>query len=140
MTLSFDPSLSTLIVINYRIILYQQEILMKSFVQTPALIITAVFIFGCPPQHEEPVSGSFVPISKSEHLDMGNPSNAVDSVSYSNNCLVIEPHYVVSYNRDRGISNRVTWNSDNMWPGSVPRNDIGLLSNPRMFLNLPLPL
>jgi len=54
---------------------------------------------------------------------MGNPSGAVDSVSYSNNYLMEKPQYVVSYNRDRGIPNWVAWHLDNTWLGNVPRKD-----------------
>lgn len=97
---------------------------MKSFVQSIAIAFVAVFIFGCPQKHEETVNGSLVAMSKSEHLVMGNPSNAIDSVSYFSNYLMIKPQYVVSYNRDRGISNWVAWNSDNRWPGSVPETTL----------------
>jgi endonuclease G len=54
---------------------------------------------------------------------MGNPSGAVDSISYSNNYLMIKLQYVVSYNRDRGIPNWVAWHLDNTWLGNVPRKD-----------------
>ena len=72
---------------NYGLILLvvslsELQLLMKTFIHSIAIAITAVFIVGCPPKHEEPLSGALVAISKSEHLVMGNPSNAVDSVSY----------------------------------------------------------
>ncbi|MGD1045075.1 MAG: DNA/RNA non-specific endonuclease [Bacteroidota bacterium] len=54
---------------------------------------------------------------------MGNPSGAVDSVSYSNNYLMEKPQYVISYSRDRGIPNWVAWHLDNTWLGNVPRKD-----------------
>lgn len=63
---------------------------MKSFIHTLTLINTAVFIFECPPKYEEPVKGSFVPVFKSEPMAMGNPSNVIDTVSYSNQ-LMIKP-------------------------------------------------
>lgn len=96
---------------------------MKSFIHSIAIVITAVVIFGCPPKHEEPVVGFLIPTPKSEHLVMGNPSNAVDSVSYSNNYLMEKPQYVVSYSRYRGIPNWVAWHLDNTWIGTVPRKD-----------------
>jgi len=46
----------------------------------------------------------------------------------------------INVNLIRGISNWVGWNSDNMWPGSVPRNNIGIVSNPPMLVNLSLPV
>ena len=96
---------------------------MKSFIHSLAIIIATILIFGCPPKHEEPISGNLSVTSRSEHLVMGNPSNAVDSVSYSNNYLMGKPQYVVSYNRDRGIPNWVAWHLDNTWLGNVPRKD-----------------
>jgi hypothetical protein len=91
----------------YFTLLVELQLSMKTFIQTLAILITAAFIFGCPPKHEEPASGSLVATSRSEHLFMGNPSGAIDSVSYSNNYLMEKPQYVVSYNRDRGVPNWV---------------------------------
>ena len=99
------------------------QILMKAFIHSISIAIIAAFIFGCPPKHEEPPSGSLAITSRSEHLVMGNPSSAVDSVSYSNNYLMEKPQYVVSYNRNRGIPNWVAWHLDNTWFGTVPRKD-----------------
>jgi endonuclease G len=121
MPLPFNLSFSTLIMLGCWIILYQQELLMKTFINILTISVIATFIFGCPPKHEELVNGT--PISKSEHLVMGNPSGAVDSVSYSNNYLMEKPQYVVSYSRDKGIPNWVAWHLDNTWLGNVPRND-----------------
>ena len=79
------------------------EISTKILVQTLALVIAAVLTFGCPPKHDEPLPTNLLVTSKSEHLVMGNPSGAVDSVSYTTNYLMEKPQYVVSYNRERGI-------------------------------------
>jgi len=109
--------------LGYWIILYPQQLLMKTFINILTISVIAAFIFGCPPKHEEPILGNLSVTSRSEHLVMGNPSGAVDSVSYSNNYLMEKPQYVVSYNRDRGIPNWVAWHLDNTWLGSVPRKD-----------------
>ena len=92
---------------------------MKSFIQSFAIVFTTVLFFGCSPRHDEPQFG----ISKSEHLVMGNPSGAVDSVSYATNYLMEKHQYVVSYNRDRGIPNWVAWHLESTWLGNVPRKD-----------------
>lgn len=56
-------------------------------------------------------------------LVMGNPSNAsVNSADFSN-YLLKEGYYSVSYNRDRGIPNWVSWHTVNTDYGSVPRQD-----------------
>lgn len=96
---------------------------MKTFIQTIAIVITTVLIIGCPPKHDEPLPTNLVVTSKSEHLILGNPSGAVDSVSYTTNYLMEKSQYVVSYNRDRGIPNWVAWHLDNTWLGVVSRKD-----------------
>ena len=92
---------------------------MKTLIHSFAIVISAILIYGCSPKHDEPQVG----ISKSEHLVMGNPSGAVDSVSYAANYLMEKHQYVVSYNRDRGIPNWVAWHLESTWLGNVPRKD-----------------
>lgn len=65
----------------YILCLYGLQLPMKSFIQSFAILITAAFIFGCPPKHDEPLSSNLLGTSKSEHLVIGYPSGAVDSVS-----------------------------------------------------------
>ena len=59
----------------------------------------------------------------SEHLTMGNPSNAVTSTSLPNNYLMEKPQYSLSYSRDNGGPNWVSWHLDGSWLGSAPRQD-----------------
>ena len=61
--------------------------------------------------------------STSEHLTMGNPSNAVTSISEPNNYLMEKPQYSMSYSRDNGGPNWVSWHLDSSWLGSTPRQD-----------------
>jgi endonuclease G len=56
-------------------------------------------------------------------LLMGNPSNASDNTADFSNFLIKEGYYSVSYNRDRGIPNWVSWHTVNTDYGSVPRQD-----------------
>lgn len=56
-------------------------------------------------------------------LVMGNPSNATTNVADFSNYLLKEGYYSVSYNRDRGIPNWVSWHTVNTDYGSVPRQD-----------------
>jgi hypothetical protein len=49
------------------------------------IALVATFLFGCPPKYEEPVNESPGVSSRSEHLVMENPGNAIDSVSYFSN-------------------------------------------------------
>ena len=56
-------------------------------------------------------------------LVMGNPSNASTNTSDFSNFLLREGYYSVSYNRDRGIPNWVSWHAVITDYGSVPRQD-----------------
>lgn len=58
-----------------------------------------------------------------EHLTMGNPSSAVTNVAQPNNYLMEKPQYSMSYSRDNGGPNWVSWHLDNSWLGSTPRQD-----------------
>jgi endonuclease G len=59
----------------------------------------------------------------SEHLTMGNPSNAIANIAQPNNYLMEKPQYAMSYSRDNGESNWVSWHLDSSWLGSAPRQD-----------------
>lgn len=58
-----------------------------------------------------------------EHLTMGNPSNAATNINQPTNYLLDKPQYAVSYNRDLGRPNWVSWHLDSSWIGSTPRQD-----------------
>ncbi|MBD6618470.1 DNA/RNA non-specific endonuclease [Komarekiella sp. 'clone 1'] len=59
----------------------------------------------------------------SVHLTLGNPSNATTSVSSPNNYLLSKAQYALSYSRDRGTPNWVSWQLNSSWLGSTPRQD-----------------
>ncbi|MBH8573525.1 DNA/RNA non-specific endonuclease [Nostocaceae cyanobacterium CENA369] len=61
--------------------------------------------------------------SSSVHLTMGNPSGAVNSTSYPNNYLMSKSQYALSYNNTTRIPNWVSWQLNNSWLGSAPRQD-----------------
>jgi endonuclease G len=63
------------------------------------------------------------PRDPSEHMVMGNPSNATTDEANPTNYLLPKPQYVMSYHRDRGIPNWVSWHLDSTWIGSTPRQD-----------------
>jgi len=56
-------------------------------------------------------------------LVMGNPSNASVNIADIGNYLLKEGYYSVSYNRDRGIPNWVSWHVVATDFGSTPRQD-----------------
>jgi len=63
------------------------------------------------------------PPSSSVHLTMGNPSNAATDVNQPTNYLMGKAQYVLSYHRDNGRPNWVSWHLDSSWIGSTPRQD-----------------
>jgi endonuclease G len=62
-------------------------------------------------------------LSSSVHLTMGNPTNATADVNQPSNYLMEKPQYALSYHRDNGRANWVSWHLDSTWMGSAPRQD-----------------
>lgn len=60
-------------------------------------------------------------LTRAENLALGNPSGA--SVSDPNNYLLTRPQYVLSYNRNRGIANWVSWCLNPSWKGNSRRTN-----------------
>ena len=63
------------------------------------------------------------PPNTTEHLTLGNPSNATADTGNPLNYLMTKPQYVISYNRDRGTPNWVAWHLDSAWLGNASRQD-----------------
>ena len=68
-------------------------------------------------------AGAPAPHPPSVHLSLGNPSNAVADLQQFNNYLMEKPSFALSYNRDKGTPNWVSWHLENDWTGSLPRTD-----------------
>ncbi|UYZ64462.1 DNA/RNA non-specific endonuclease [Hymenobacter weizhouensis] len=58
-----------------------------------------------------------------EHLTLGNPSGATTDAKQPANYLLSRPQYALSYHRDRGIPNWVSWHLDASWRGAAARQD-----------------
>jgi endonuclease G len=58
------------------------------------------------------------------NLLLGNPSGAVHDPSQPTNYLIERPQYVLSYNRDRGIPNWVSWQLTQQDLGEARRSNI----------------
>jgi len=68
-------------------------------------------------------SGTLPPYPFNVHLTMGNPSNATTSLSNPNNFLMQKPEMSISYSRDLGRPNWVSWHLSDEWVGSLTRVD-----------------
>ena len=58
-----------------------------------------------------------------EHLTLGNPSGTTADPTQPTNYLLYKPQYALSYHRDRGIPNWVSWHLSTDWRGSAARKD-----------------
>ena len=64
-----------------------------------------------------------VPFSQDIHLVMGNPSNATPNILEPDNYLLQRAGNALSYNRDKGTPNWVSWHLDSSWYGTLTRLD-----------------
>jgi len=62
-------------------------------------------------------------INDNDHMYFGNPSNAAFLTDSINNYLIRKDYYAVSYSRDRGTPNWVSWHLFSNDIGSTPRQD-----------------
>ncbi len=66
-------------------------------------------------------AGQPAPYPPSVHLTLGNPSGATPGDP--NNYLMEKPTFTLSYNRDKGTPNWVSWHMDLSWYGTLARID-----------------
>ena len=61
------------------------------------------------------------PLSRADNLALGNPGGA--TTSDPNNYLIVRPQYALSYSRDRGLTNWVSWHLGPTSKGNARRTD-----------------
>jgi endonuclease G len=88
-------------------------------VKATLFLYISLFLFAC---SKEEVREKEI-TTTSEHLALGNPSGATSDVSTPSNYLMEKPQYALSYNRDRGTPNWVSWHLDRSWLGTAERQD-----------------
>lgn len=81
---------------------------------TLAIAILLLALTGCQLFYKSP---------RDIHLPFGNPSGATNSLENPKNYLLEKPQYVLSYNRDKGIANWVSWQLNKSWLGNIERQD-----------------
>ena len=69
------------------------------------------------------VADTAAPYPADVHLTMGNPSGAAADLETPNNFLMEKKEFALSYNRDRGTPNWVSWHLADEWTGDLARVD-----------------
>ncbi|WP_460584159.1 DNA/RNA non-specific endonuclease [Hymenobacter arcticus] len=80
------------------------------------------FVTACSTSHDPTptTDGS----TRDDNMALGNPSGAeADATGSPTNYLLIKAQYALSYNRDQGKPNWVSWHLSNAWLGAAPRQD-----------------
>lgn len=62
-------------------------------------------------------------IFRANHLELGNPSNANMDINTPNNFLIEKLEFALSYNRDLGRANWVSWHLSTDWRGGSGRQN-----------------
>lgn len=61
--------------------------------------------------------------TRDNNLALGNPSGATADASNYTNYLLVKPQYTLSYHRDKGKPNWVSWHLSSAWLGSAARQN-----------------
>jgi endonuclease G, mitochondrial len=95
----------------------------KTFVSafSGPFLLLLLFVAGC--KQTEVVPNKAADLVPNVHLTLGNPSRATTDLVNINNYLIEKPQYVLSYSRDRGTPNWVSWQVSADWLGTAPRQD-----------------
>jgi endonuclease G len=88
--------------------------------RTSALALLAILAISCAKiDNATPTAVA----ERDDNLSLGNPSGAVASTSSPTNYLLVKDQYTLSYNRDQGKPNWVSWHLSSAWLGTAPRQD-----------------
>ena len=68
-------------------------------------------------------TGAPPPYPPEVHVTFGNPTDATTDVQQPGNYLMLKPEYSLSYNRDLGRPNWVSWHLSTEWYGTLARVD-----------------
>jgi endonuclease G len=68
-------------------------------------------------------TGNPAPETPDVHLLFGNPTDEAADYGQPTNYLMVKPEFALSYNRDRGTPNWVSWHLSDDWTGFLARRD-----------------
>jgi len=86
-----------------------------------SFLFFVLILVGC--KETEVIPAKPVDLIPNQHLLLGNPSNATSDEANANNYLLQKLQYSLSYSRDRGTPNWVSWHVNKDWLGTAPRQD-----------------
>jgi endonuclease G len=94
-----------------------------AFMRFPVPLLAAVLLLASCQKEIAPSPTSPVQSPLPEHLTLGNPSGATTDETKPTNYLLSKPQYALSYHRDQGKPNWVSWHLSSTWLGSAARQD-----------------
>jgi endonuclease G len=90
-------------------------------------LAASLFLVSCQKEAAAPGPPPVRPVAPTipipEHLTLGNPSFATADPTQPTNYLLSKAQYALSYHRERGIPNWVSWHLSPEWRGSAARQD-----------------
>jgi endonuclease G len=91
------------------------------------VLLTALAVSCSKDEQNAPANPTAAVVSqdatRDSHLAMGNPSGATTSTTNYTNYLLSKSQFALSYHRDKGKPNWVSWHLSSAWLGSTPRQD-----------------
>ena len=85
-----------------------------------AVLVVGLLLSAC---QKEAVIPPLPPAALPEHLTLGNPRGATADEAQPTNYLLSKSQYALSYNRDQGKPNWVSWHLSEAWIGAAARQD-----------------
>ncbi len=92
--------------------------------QLHILLFSSILFFAACGDDDEIILPDSCPTGQEDtHIAMGNPDGATTNANSPDKYLIQLPEFAVSYNRDRGIPNWVSWHLSTDWTGDADRQD-----------------